>query len=56
MTYVGLMDKMDRRWNLSNGHAEDCPQHRWDSLEGHEATAADECPCCRDGVLIEDDA
>ena len=52
--WVSLMDTLDRRWNLSNGHAEDCPQHRWDTLEGHEATPAADCPCCRDGVLTED--
>lgn len=54
--YVSNSVKMERRWNLDNGHAQDCPQHRWDIYNGWcEATASDECPCCRDGVLLPDD-
>ena len=53
--YVSHSVKMDRRWNLANGHAQDCPQHRWDIFNGQpEPTTADECPCCRDGNLLTD--
>ena len=53
--WESLIDKLDRRWNLENGHAEDCPQHRWDKWNGHEPHSANECPCCRDGVMLPED-
>jgi hypothetical protein len=52
--WVSLMDRMESKRNLDTGHAEACPQMRWDNLNGHDATASRECPCCRDGVLTED--
>lgn len=54
--WVGLMDRMEAKRNLEMGHAEACSQMRWDNLNGHEATDARECPCCRDGVMLPDDA
>jgi hypothetical protein len=53
--WVSLMDRMEAKRNLETGHAEACPQMRWDNLDGHEATASRECPCCRDGVLMPDE-